>query len=64
MKQGGLKRGKAEGLTRLLERRFGLLPATARNRIAAAGPGELDSWLDRVLDADSLDAVLGRSDRH
>ena len=60
----GLERGKAEGLTRLLERRFGSLPGTARDRIAAAGPGELDSWLDRVLDADSLDAVFGRSDRH
>ena len=60
----GLERGKAEGLTRLLERRFGPLPATARDRIAAAGPGELDAWLDRVLDADSLDAVLGKSDRH
>ncbi len=63
-KAEGLERGKAEGLTRLLERRFGPLPATARDRIAAAGPGELDAWLDRVLDADSLDAVLGKSDRH
>ena len=63
-KAEGLERGKAEGLTRLLERRFGSLPGTARDRIAAAGPGELDSWLDRVLDADSLDAVFGRSDRH
>ncbi len=63
-KAEGLERGKAEGLTRLLERRFGPLPATARDRLAAAGPGELDSWLDRVLDADSLDAVLGKSDRH
>ena len=52
----GLEQGKAVGLTRLLERRFGPLPATARDRIAAAGPGELDAWLDRVLDADSLDA--------
>ncbi len=63
-KAEGLEQGKAEGLTRLLERRFGPLPATARDRIAAAGPGELDAWLDRVLDADSLDAVLGKSDRH
>ena len=63
-KAEGLEQGKAEGLTRLLERRFGPLPGTARDRIAAAGPGELDSWLDRVLDADSLDAVFGRGDRH
>ncbi len=59
----GLEQGKADVLTRLLERRFGPLPPTARDRIAAAGPGELDAWLDRVLDADGLDAVFGRSDR-
>ncbi len=59
----GLEQGKADVLTRLLERRFGSLPPTARDRIAAAGPGELDAWLDRVLDADGLDAVFGRSDR-
>ncbi len=60
----GLERGKADGLTRLLERRFGPVPATARDRNAAAGPGELDAWLGRELDADGLDAVFGRSDRH
>ncbi len=63
-KAEGLEQGKADGLTRLLERRFGPLPPTARDRIVAAGPGELDSWLDRVLDADGLDAVFGRSGRH
>ena len=58
-KARGLEQGKADGLTRLLERRFGPLPAPARDRIAAAGPVELDAWLDRILDADSLDTVFG-----
>ncbi len=59
----GLERGKAEGLARLLERRFGTLPRTARDRIAAAGLDELNACLDRILDADSLDAVFDTSNR-
>ena len=59
-----MERGKARGLTRLLERRFGPLPRTVRERVAAADPGELDAWLDRILDADSLAAVFEGSNRH
>jgi hypothetical protein len=45
-------------LTRLLERRFGTLPDTAKDRIAAADVSSLEEWSLRVLDAGSLDEVL------
>ena len=60
----GLEQGEARGLTRLLERGFGPLPRTVRDRVAAADLDELDAWLDRILDADSLDAVFDGSKRH
>ncbi len=59
----GLERGEARGLTRLLERRFGPLPPEVRDRIAAGGLGDLDSWLDRTLDAGSLEEVFGKGSR-
>ena len=43
----GLERGKAEVLMRLMERRFGPLSRTVRDRIAVAGPDELDAWFDQ-----------------
>ncbi len=65
--QRGLTRGREEGradtLRRQLERRFGPLPQEARARIDAASLAELDRWLDAVLDAASLDAVLGSDGR-
>jgi hypothetical protein len=46
-------------LTRQLERRFGPLPAWARDRIAAANTDALEGWCLRVLDRVSLEDVLG-----
>ena len=60
----GLELGKAEGLTRIIERRFGPLSQTVRDRITLAGSDELDTWFDRVLDADNLEAMFDGSDRH
>ena len=58
----GLAKGRAEGeaksLIRLLERRFGPLPAAVRSRIDGADLTQLDAWIDRVLDAKSLDAMF------
>ena len=55
----GLAEGEAKSLARLLERRFGPLPRSARDRIAAAPLEQLDAWLDGVFDARSLDDLLG-----
>ena len=55
----GLAEGEAKSLTRLLQRRFGPLPAAIQSRIAAASVAELDGWTDQVLDAPSLEAMFG-----
>ena len=47
----GRAEGEAKSLTRLLERRFGPLPAAVRSRIDVADLNQLDAWIDRVLDA-------------
>jgi hypothetical protein len=61
-RQEGRREGRQEGeatlLLRLLERRFGALPASVTNRVAAAGTATLEEWSLRVLDAKGLDDVL------
>ena len=58
-----LEQGRAEGKTaastRLLEQRFGPLPREVKSRIVEADLDELGAWLDRVLDAATLDVVFG-----
>lgn len=54
----GIEKGKARALQKLLTKRFGTLPAEAVGKISAASPQEIDTWVDRVLDAESLDAVF------
>jgi hypothetical protein len=61
LEQGRLE-GKVEGemalFLRLLERRFGALPAGAREKVSAATSSDLERWADRVLDATTLDDVF------
>jgi hypothetical protein len=54
----GRQEGEAALLLRQLERRFGALPASVRDRIATADTASLEEWGLRVLDATSLDDVL------
>ena len=56
--QKGLQEGKSTLLMRILIRRFGELPSWAVEKLKQASPAELDGWLDRTLDADSLPAAL------
>ena len=58
LKAEGRVEGEAKSLTRLLERRFGPLPAAVKSRIDGADLNQLDAWIDRVLDAKSLDAMF------
>ena len=62
-KQGRIE-GKAETLLRLLERRFHGVPEPYRARLLAADADQLDTWIDAVLEADSVDAVFGRPTAH
>ena len=61
----GVAKGRAEALRetllRLLRTKFGEPDAPARARVAQAEEPELTELLDRVLTADSLEAVLGGS---
>ena len=62
-KQGRIE-GKAETLLRLLERRFHGVPEPYRARLLAADADQLDTWIDAVLEADSVDAVFGKPTAH
>jgi len=69
-KQQGLEQGRQEGkhlgeaslLRRLLDRRFGPLPAWVDERLAQASDAELEQWADRVLECASLEEVLRGSE--
>ncbi len=65
-KAQGLLQGEAKGLavalTRVLERRFGMLPRTARRWIAMASASELDLLLTVTLEAKSLSDVFPELD--
>jgi predicted transposase/invertase (TIGR01784 family) len=56
----GRVEGEAALLLRLLERRFGPLPESARQRIAAADAETLLVWGERVLDARALEEIWER----
>ena len=58
-RQEGRQEGEAAFLVRLLERRFGALPDWAKDRIATGDTVALEEWGLRVLDASSLEDVLG-----
>jgi Putative transposase, YhgA-like len=55
----GQQEGEAKALLRLLEKRFGLLDQSTRDRITAADADLLLEWIDRVLAAESLADVFG-----
>ena len=58
-RQEGWQKGQAALLLRLIERRFGAPPAALQARIAAADAETLLLWSERILTADSLEALLG-----
>jgi len=55
----GQAEGQRQALQRLLARRFGELPLSALRKLELASVEQLDTWLSRVLDANSLDELLG-----
>jgi hypothetical protein len=54
----GEQRGEAALLLRQLERRFGVLPSWARERVLSAESVTMQAWGLRVLDAETLEEVL------
>jgi predicted transposase YdaD len=56
----GVKIGKREALVRVLTKRFGRLPAWSLERIESASTRSLNAWMDRAVQAKSLDDVISR----
>jgi hypothetical protein len=54
----GRREGEAEILIRLLEKRFGKLPESVRPRVRQASQSQLEAWADRILEAQSIDALI------
>ena len=62
----GRSEGKSEGKTeearlmlgRLLQRRFDVDAAAAEARLQGATLEQLEAWVDRILDAESIDALF------
>jgi hypothetical protein len=54
----GEVRGKAEAVRKVLTVKFGELSHTTHRRIDAASSDNVDRWLERVLPAATIDAVL------
>lgn len=52
------QRGEALVLQKLLTKRFGTLPAEVLGKISSASAEQIDTWVDRVLDAASLEEVF------
>jgi predicted transposase/invertase (TIGR01784 family) len=55
----GFYLGELQTLQRLLTKRFGPLPEAMQVRLSTASREEIERWLDRVLDAQTLDEVFG-----
>ncbi|MBF0427649.1 MAG: DUF4351 domain-containing protein [Magnetococcales bacterium] len=56
--QFGEQKGRAETLLQLIQRRFGAVPEQVRSRVTSANLKDLETWTDRIFDADSAQAVL------
>jgi len=54
----GIAKGESKLLKRLLERRFGALPAWATEKLSNATEPALDAWGEAVLTAPTLEAVF------
>jgi predicted transposase YdaD len=57
-KQAGEQGGKTEMLSRLLTRRFGVLPPATQAQIKQATIEQIAAWFDRGMDATTLDEVF------
>ena len=55
----GLKQGELIALERQLTRRFGPIPEAIQQRLRSATTEQLESWLDRILEANNIEDVFG-----
>ncbi|WP_163560293.1 DUF4351 domain-containing protein [Halomonas sp. NO4] len=57
-RQEGRQEGEARLLAKQMSLKFGDLPAWAQDRIETASTEQLEAWAERILTADSLEALL------
>ena len=62
--QQGLQQGESRLLRKQLERRFGVLPQWASDKLNSAAEQDLESWGEAVLTAPNLEAVFDNIDTH
>ena len=55
----GVAVGMAKVLRELLTTKFGPLPRWAEVRVAEARPNQVQRWAKKILDKDTLEAVIG-----
>ena len=60
----GKAQDKAETFLRLARLKFGTLPEARVTQVHAAGPDQLDAWLDSLILAANLDDVFDLRSRH
>lgn len=53
-----MEKGQATALRHLLTKRFGPLPDDITARIDQASLAQLETWLDRLMDAPTLEAIF------
>lgn len=56
--QLGVQRGETKALLRMIEKKFGSLTPEQLQRIESADIPQLDTWIDRILTASTLDELL------
>jgi predicted transposase YdaD len=54
----GLAEGEAIALVRLLEKRFGVMPAALRQRVFSADLGSIEAWFGQAIDGPDLESVF------
>lgn len=57
--ESGRLKGEQQTLLRLASRKFGTLPLDIQRLIQQASVEQIDSWVDQILDAKSLEALFG-----
>ncbi|MCG5525885.1 Rpn family recombination-promoting nuclease/putative transposase [Ectothiorhodospira haloalkaliphila] len=64
----GLEQGREQGTRRMLARqivkKYGAIPTWAQARLDQAGPEQLETWADAILEAETLEALLSEAPRH
>jgi hypothetical protein len=58
-RQEGLLLGKAQVLLKLMRLKFGVVPEEVVARVEGASEAELEAWTERILTAETLEALLG-----